>query len=445
MRHFSFHPALRRNPPSFVEYSSKYPPREGTALRVRETNPHRLTVTENLALSFFWFTSNMQWTALIIIVVPEVVLGMVGARHSGAVMSWLTALGALLASVIQPVFGALSDLGRHPSGRRRPWMIPGVIGTAALLVAMGLVHQFTPFFLLYLGLQVFANMASAPYQALIPDVVLFEQRGVASGYMGLMSQAAIIGGVLIPTFFSVRMTFYVLAFVQLLGLLVTVLGVPEMPERTPRGPWSTRQFLKAFWISPLEQRDWWWVFSTRLLVMLGFSTLEYYLYYYLHFVQHLVNPKAMLDQALIAVTLASLVSVLSAGWLSDYLRRRKVMVIVGGLVMGIAALGFVITHSLTMVTVFAAIFGLGYGTYLSTDWALAVDVLPPTNHAAKDMGLWSISQTVAQTIATALAGLFLTLTVVHWGNATAYRALFVITFVYFLLGSLFVMRVRKVH
>jgi MFS family permease len=98
-----------------------------------------------------------------------------------------------------------------------------------------------------------------------------------------------------------------------------------------------------------------------------------------------------------------------------------------------------------MVTVFAAIFGLGYGTYLSTDWALAVDVLPPTNNAAKDMGLWSISQTVAQTIATALAGLFLALVVIHWGNVLAYRALFVITFVYFVCGSFLVLKVRRVR
>ncbi len=98
--------------------------------------------------------------------------------------------------------------------------------------------------------------------------------------------------------------------------------------------------------------------------------------------------------------------------------------------MGAAALGFVFTKSLTMVTVFAVIFGLGYGTYLST--------LTETGDAAKDMGLWSISQTLAQTIATAIAGVLLPLMVSRFGNAFSYRALFVITFVYFLIGSLLV-------
>lgn len=414
-------------------------------MRTRPSNPHHLSPFENLALSVFWFTSNMQWTALIIIIVPEVILHMVGAEHSGSAISWLTAAGALLASIIQPIIGALSDRSRHPSGRRRPYMVVGVVGTAIALGAMGLVQQFPLFFACYLGLQVFANLASAPYQALIPDIVLFEQRGVASGYMGFMSQAAIIGGVLLPTFVSVRSTFLVLAVLQLVGLLVTLVGVPETPLATSPRAWNAKQFWASFWIPPKQHQDWWWVFLTRLLVMLGFSTLEYYLYYYLHFVQHLVNPNAMLDKALIAVTLASLLSVLTAGWLSDRWKRRKVMVIGGGLLMGLAALGFVFTHRLTMVIVFAALFGLGYGTYLSTDWALAVDVLPPTGDAAKAMGLWSISQTLAQTIATAVAGVLLGVLVVRFGNSFSYRALFVMTFIYFIIGSILVTRVKSVR
>lgn len=421
------------------------PLEEDLHLRIADVNPRRLNAPQNLALSFFWFTSNMQWTALILIVVPQVVLGMVGPTRSGSAVSWLTASGALLASIIQPIIGAVSDRSRARAGRRRPFMAVGVLGTMASLVAMGFSPAFGPFLGFYLLLQVFSNLASAPYQALIPDVVPFEQRGVASGYMGLMSQAAIIGGVLIPTFLSVRITFEVLAALQLVGLIVTIVGVPEVPLTAQPASWRLSTFLKSFWIPPRQHSDWWWVFLTRLLVMLGFSTLEYYLYYYLHFVQHLANPTAMLDQALIAVTVASLASVLTAGWLSDYWQRRKIMVIVGGLVMGLAALGFVFTRSLTMVTVFALVFGLGYGTYLSTDWALAVDVLPPTDSAAKDMGLWSISQTVGQTVATAIAGVFLSAVVGRWGNVVAYRGLFVMTFLYFLLGSVLVMRVRRVR
>lgn len=386
----------------------------------------------------------MQWTALIIIVVPKLVLHMVGPTKAGTSMSLLTASGALLASVAQPIFGALSDRLHHPWGRRRPYMLVGVILTAVMLVTMGMVHTFIWFFLAYLGLQLFANLASAPYAALIPDVVVPQQRGVASGYMGMMNQAAIILGVLIPTFIThTREMFMILAALQLLGLLVTLVGVHEMPLRDTPATWHWGRFFKSFWLSPKMYRDWWWVFLTRLLVLLGFSTLEYYLYYYLHFVQGLANPSSMLDLVLVVMTVGSLLSVLTAGWLSDKFQRRKIMVILGGIFMGITAIGFVFTKSLTMIYVFAGIFGIGYGTYLSTDWALAVDVLPRTGDAAKDMGLWSISQTIAQTIATAIGGILLVILTHRVGAAEAYRALFVVTFVYFLLGSLLVTRVRS--
>jgi MFS family permease len=411
---------------------------------VAETAPRRLRVSENLALSFFWFTSNAQWTALIIILGPAMIRHFVGSAQSGLVLSGLTAVGALIASVVQPLVGAISDRKVGSLGRRRPYMLVGVPLTALLLWYMGSVPSIGLFALAYFLLQVVANLASAPYQALIPDLVAAEQRGTASGYMGLMTQAAVIGGVLIAGMFSIRVAFEVLALLQVLGLLVTVLGVREVPAKT-RPPLRWRAFLQSFWIPPREHSDWWWVFGTRLMVLLGFGTLEYYLNYYLVYVQHMKNPNGPLESILLLVTVGSLISVLTAGWLSDRLQRRKIMVTWGGLLMGLSALGFVFSNGMTEILVLAFVFGVGYGTYLSTDWALAVDVLPASRDAAKDMGLWSISQTLSQTVATLIAGGLLALLVAGSGLATAYRVLYLVTFVYFLVGSLLVARVKSVR
>lgn len=411
---------------------------------VAETAPRRLRVSENLALSFFWFTSNAQWTALIIILGPAMIRHFVGSTQSGLVLSGLTAIGALIASVVQPLVGAISDRKVGSLGRRRPYMLVGVPLTALLLWYMGTVPSIGLFALAYFLLQVVANLASAPYQALIPDLVASEQRGTASGYMGLMTQAAVIGGVLIGGMFSIRTSFEVLALLQILGLMVTVLGVREVPAKT-RPPFQWRAFLQSFWIPPREHSDWWWVFGTRLMVLLGFGTLEYYLNYYLVYVQHMKNPNGPLESILLLVTIGSLISVLTAGWLSDRLQRRKIMVTWGGLLMGLSALGFVFSHGMTQILVLAFVFGVGYGTYLSTDWALAVDVLPASRDAAKDMGLWSISQTLSQTVATLIAGGLLAVLVSGSGLATSYRVLYLVTFVYFVVGSLLVSRVKSVR
>jgi MFS family permease len=411
-------------------------------LRIAQQAPRRLSVGQNLALSFFWFTTNVQWTALILIVMPAVIRSFVGNQQSGTLLSFISAIGALIATVAQPIVGAFSDRALHAWGRRRPYMLWGVAGSAVLLILMGLARSVWLFSGYYFLLQIFSNVAGAPYAALIPDVVVKEQRGTASGYMGLMNQAAIIVGVLIPARFSVATTFEILAALQLIGVAVTLFGVPEVPL-AHREPFDWRAFAHSFWIPPRVYSDWWWVFITRFVVLLGFGTLEYYIYYYLAYVQHLPNPSGEMEPIFVLVTLGSLVSVLSAGWLSDRLRRRKPMVTAGGLLMGLAAIGFVLTHQMSTVLILAAVFGLGYGMYLSTDWALAVDVLPPTGQAAKDMGLWSISQTLSQTVATLLGGLLLAGFTVRLGLANAYRALYLLTFLYFLVGSVLIIRVRN--
>ena len=57
-------------------------------------------------------------------------------------------------------------------------------------------------------------------------------------------------------------------------------------------------------------------------------------------------------------------------------------------VMALASLIFIavaMNPSIAFVFVVGALFGVGYGAYQAVDWALAVDVLPPGESAAKDM------------------------------------------------------------
>ena len=46
----------------------------------------------------------------------------------------------------------------------------------------------------------------------------------------------------------------------------------------------------------------------------------------------------------------------------------------------------------------------GYGAYTSVDWALATDVLPPTDEAGKDLGIWSAAGGLPQVIGVVLGG-----------------------------------------
>ena len=98
--------------------------------------------------------------------------------------------------------------------------------------------------------------------------------------------------------------------------------------------------------------------------------------------------------------------------------------------------------SLAFTFAVAAVFGLGYGAYQAVDWALAIDVLPSSENAAKDMGIWHVGMVLPQMVAPALAGVTLSTFKGHGHLALGYGFLFGMTSVWFLLGTLFVRQVR---
>src|SRR5664279_378201 len=143
-------------------------------------------------LSFYWFAVNVQWSAVLIVLMPSQIKMAVGNDSKGSALGIALAIGAFLSMLAAPAFGALSDRIKLPGGRRKPWVVIGTIGNILGLVGLAFLIQpgqpamLTGWILAFLVVELFSNVASAPYSALIPDVVPAEQRGAASGWMGLM-------------------------------------------------------------------------------------------------------------------------------------------------------------------------------------------------------------------------------------------------------------------
>jgi MFS family permease len=115
--------------------------------------------------------------------------------------------------------------------------------------------------------------------------------------------------------------------------------------------------------------------------------------------------------------------------------------------MALVAILLIATHQYVAALIIGAIFGIGYGAYTSVDWALATDVLPNMDDAAKDMGLWHMALTIPQFLATPVAGKLLD-TFQGVGRTTGrpnlgYTVIFSLAVVYFLLGTIFVRKVKK--
>jgi MFS family permease len=306
--------------------------------------------------------------------------------------------------------------------------------------------------------ELFSNVATGPYSALIPDLVPAEQRGSASGWMGLMTVLGMFLGGLLGLFMTslggIPGIYFVVIGVLGLGMVVTILGVKE-PVIYDVRPFHWGEFLRGL-VEPFKHSDFTWVFLTRLLVTMGIYTIQEFLQYYMGDViggpfvlagigKVADTPEQAVSFFLIPLLLGSIISTLIAGVLSDRYGRKLMVYLSGGL-MGVVALIFIFFHAFNVVVLMGIIFGLGYGAYQSVDWALASDVLPSMDDYAKDMGVWHIAMVFPQVVATPIAG-FLLDNFQKVGKAQSipnlgYTVIFMIAVVYFIFGSVFVKQIK---
>ena len=415
----------------------------------------RLAIQQQATLSALWLGLNFQTSALLPIVVPAQLLllvdrGAVASSNQALAVSVLSFGAAIIAIVVTPLAGAASDRMRSRFGRRRQLIVAGIVFA---LVGQAGVAVTTPLLVFIVGLaivQVGTNVATAAYQGLLPDLVQVSQRGAASGWLGLMTligsvgslaaAGALLGGVtrgphLVEEVTRGALLFYALAAAVLaLAAAVTVIGVeerPPAPASVPQRPWTDLLKHQPFRV----------VFAARALVMIGLTLFLTYIEYYLA----AVNGSAAFVGATVAIALlalfGALVSSLALGIASDRIPRVRV-VIGANLAMAAAAWIFVFAPAQLPLAPLGILFGLGYGAYLSVDWALAIDSLPGSTSSARDLGIFTVSINLPSLIAPALGGAVIVAANAAGLGSLAYRLVFSIAAISLLLGVVVVRRIR---
>ena len=429
----------------------------------------RLSIRQQVTLSLLWFSLNFETAALLPVVIPAQLLlfvapGAVGNAKQALALGWLSAVGALLALLIQPLTGMMSDRTTSRLGRRRPYILVAAVIYLAGMLALAVAPGFAVFVLGFVLAQIAANVGTAAYQGLLPDRVPMEQRGTASGYLGMMTilgnvgslvAAALLlanvsaGPVLASTVRTGAARYYALGIaVLIIGVLVTVLGIREepipgnlLPPSRGRVGVGGRNFLDL-WLAPMRHDNFRWVFLTRASVMLGLTVFLTYIEYYFANVAHVTN----FVQSTAAVALLALggavIGALTLGMASDRIGRVGIVAVATGL-MTLAALAFVVAPHIPLWPL-GLVFGAGYGAYTSVDWALAVDSLPALSAAGKDLGVWSIASNLPAVLAPLVGSL-----VIGGGTAlgisteAAYRSVFALAAGFLMLGALFVFKVQE--
>ena len=386
-----------------------------------------------------FLSTTLLFIAPLLVTLALKINSLVGIERAPGGLALVAGSGALLAMVANPFFGMLSDRTTLRFGKRRPWMLLGLVSGTAGVFVVAVAPNILTVLLGWCIAQLGFNALMAAMAAVLPDKVPPSQRGIVAGLLGVcVPVAAAAGAGLVNLFAGNQLAMFLapcaVAAAFIVPFAVTLKDSPA--QRRPR--WSAKDLFGTFFVSPRMHPDFAWVFTGRFLMVLAYSFLTTFLAYYL--IAQLKSSEPEVPGLILLGTLVQsgvvIVASVTGGRLSDRTGRRKVFVITASVVYGAAMFALALAGNVTAYLIAMAIAGLGFGLYLAVDLALAVDVLPEGDKAATHLGVLNIAAALPSSIAPAIAPLILLIT------GGSYAALYTVAGVCALLGAAAVLPVR---
>ena len=404
----------------------------------------KLNLSQLLVLNAYWVGLSFMWNALHPIILPAVLLNYVPDEKKNTYLGLLTFVGLIIAMVVQPLSGALSDGWKSRYGRRRPLIVLGTLFDFVFLSVLAWAGGLVWLFIGYIGLQLSSNIAHGPLQGLLPDRVPQTQLGVASSLKTFMDMLALV----IASLLAGRLldsvtrdpTVIMLVVIGLLaiGAVITVLGVREEPaQEDERTDWQA--LFSQFKINFRENTSYWWLIVERALFLLGIFGVQAFAQYYLQDVLRVPDPPKQTGDLLAVLTISLVVLVLIGGWLTDKYGAKKILMIATL----IAALGIflmVFAKDTRGLFLFGSILGAGIGLFLTSNWALA-NSLAPEAEAGKYLGLTNLATAGSGALARLEGPALDWLNAAQPGAWIGYKGLFIFGAVMILLSVLILRKI----
>jgi MFS family permease len=432
----------------------------------------RLGARRQLSLALFWFGISFVWGALFAVTLPFILVPehpgpgnplLVSPGSKNTALSLMETGGLVIAMLVQPAAGALSDRFRSRFGKRRPLIAVGSLGAVGALLLIFVSPVFLFLVAAYCLLQFFMNIAQGAYQGLLPDTVPPEQRGRASGWLGVATLLGNVVGVIVVAPLSPRFSVVVVAAVVLATAAYTILGVPEQSSATAERrhrrdaaaarPGALRQ-LRGYLAEFGRYPDFLWVVFSRFLIFTSLAGIQRFAAYFIGdsfrgrydvFGIGLGSAQTATSVVLATLILVGIATTYPAVRLSDRIGRRAVIV-VAACCGAVSFLLIFFAASLTQVVVFAIPAALCFGGVASVDWAFMAD-LAPAGRAGKFLGFSNLATAGSQAAAPTILGPVIDAVNRHTATASGpgtggYKVLFATGAVFFLLGAAVLRRVK---
>ncbi|MCJ7668741.1 MAG: MFS transporter [Anaerolineae bacterium] len=463
----------------------------------------RLRAIDYITVNIYWLGLNFVTGGLTPIILPYLVQQFVPEVLKNTYYGGLRTAGLIVAILVQPLAGMLSDRSTLRWGRRRPFIFLGTMLDLVFLAWIARSGNYWMLFVAVLFLQFSSNIAHGALQGLIPDLVPREQRGRASGVKAVMELLPVILlpllgiGLLVDqgrVWAAVLVIMVALFIAMILTMMVREEPLRERPEmlikpRVARIVLLTLIFVVAtsvfgglvgfvgallkesgvlqlvavglaglvamagaivvgVWLSARvgigegahrHSSFVWWVIN-RLLFFAAVTSIQGFAQYFLQDVLEVSNPGQATAVLMAVVGVFTVIAALGSGFLADRFGRKRLLILTG-IVAGAGTLLLLFSVNIFMVYFSGFLIGVATGVFVTTNWALGTDLVPP-EEAGRYLGISNLAGAGAGVVGAGIGG-----PLADFFNMSSpglgYLVVFAIYGVCFLLSSVTLLKVRE--
>ena len=378
----------------------------------RPTAP--LPLAQLFQLSIYWFGINAIWGAIDGVVIQERVPALVAEGTGGTALALIKVAAVLIAIIVQPTVGTISDYTISRWGRRKPYIFIGGLLDLVFIIGFATSQSFLAVLAFMVLLQFSSNFAQGPFQGYIPDLVPTKQVGLASALVGIMSVLGVLGGQTIASFgYRVEagqppdfvIPTIAVGLIEVATMLGTVFWVTDgRPPRDRKGRSWLSIAAEAWGTDILRERSFVWLVASRLFFLMAIGVLYNLNVLYLDRSLGLTDEEKGFWIPVTGAVLggAILVSTIPAARLSDRLGRKPI--IYAACAMGVVGMALVaVAPGVAVAEAGILLVGIGAGAFLAVDWALMTDIIPKAS-SGRYMGLSNVATASAGAFALVIGG-----------------------------------------
>jgi len=357
--------------------------------------------------------------------------------------------GVVVAVLVQPTVGSISDYTVSRFGRRKPYVLIGTLLDVVFLIGLATSNTLLMVAAFVLLLQFSSNFAQGPFQGYVPDLVPPQQVGIASGMVGLFQVLGVVTGTALATLGTRTGDFTVptimLGVIELVTMLSLFFRLEEGRRARDRHGRSWRSIATEAWGTDiLAERSFVFLVWSRFFILGGSAFLIVLSVPYLERALGLTDPGARADWLLgvtVVVAACTALATLPAARLSNRVGRKPV--IYAACAMGAAGMTICALAPVAPVLVVGAVLvGVGGGSFLAVDWALMTDIIPKAS-SGRYMGISNVATATNGVVAGFIGGVIVDQLAKAGNPALGPRLAFLVAPIWFLVGALLLRPVRE--